>query len=151
MLKTIIFSLFSLIQIHSMAQSNNQTIQVKTKNNSTYKYHQIQVNTTLGLFGKIELNGDKIHDFNDEPTQLSGNLELKQLKDGINKLVLSVSKIPTDIELEYFDEAVITIVFHAINEKMFPSKETELFKILWNPESKQTEAQVEYLFNLNLE
>ncbi|WP_027077488.1 hypothetical protein [Maribacter antarcticus] len=134
-----------------MSQSNMQTIQIETKNNSTYKYHQIQVNTTFGLSGELKLNGDKIHDFNDQPTQLSGNLELKQLKDGVNKLVLSISKIPVDIELGYFDEAVFTIVFHAINEKMFPSKETALFKILWNPQSKQTEAEIEYLFNLNLE
>ena len=137
-----------------MGQSDNQTIPVQTNNNNnnnnTYKYFQIDVNTGLNLVGKIMLNGVKIHDFNEDMSQLSRNLKRNQLENGENKLVLSVSKIPKIVEKGYFDDASITIIFHATNEKVFPSKETELFKILWDPKPEQTEIVVEYLFELNL-
>ncbi|AUP80547.1 hypothetical protein [Flavivirga eckloniae] len=133
-----------------MGQSNNQAVQVETKNKNTYKYYQIEVSTGQGVVGKIMLNGEKIHDFNKEMTQLSRNLELEQLKNGTNKLILSLSKIPINVKKGYFEEALITIVFHAVNEKVFTSKETEFFKILWDPKPEQTEIEIEYLFDLNL-
>ena len=156
MLKTILFLFFSLTLFQSIAQSDHQTISVQTNNNNNnnnnniYKYFQIDVNTGLNLVGKIMLNGVKVHDFNKEMTQLSRNLKRKQLEDGENKLVLIVTKIPKEIKKGYFDDALITMTFHATNEKVFPSKETELFKILWDPKPEQTETVIEYLFELNL-
>ncbi|MFC5046147.1 hypothetical protein ACFSTE_04735 [Aquimarina hainanensis] len=151
MLKTISIILFTLMQITSSAQSDPQLIEVETKNDATYKYHQIEVRTVSGLVGTLKLNGTVIHEFDNETTRLGRNLELKQLKSGINTLELIISKAPDTIELGYFDKAAITMIYHCTNERVFPSKETEFFTILWNPSQKQTETVFNYQFNLNLE
>lgn len=139
---------FPIINSFSQTQGKSKIIEIASTKTEPFKYYQLEAETTKGVEGEIYLNGKKLHEFKKLRSHVSSNKAQKLIKNGINEIVLKIFSIDDVVEKDYFSKSVVLIVIHGVNEKAFPSEETQIVHIKWNPEEDQKKAVIKYVFEL---
>ncbi len=136
---------FSTIKL---SQNEPKIIKITPIKEEAFKYFQLQGETATGVKGEIYLNGKKLHEFNKESSRFFNNEAQELIKNGTNEITLKISSIGKDVEKDYFSKCVVFIALHGVNEKIFPSKETQIVRIKWNPEKDQNKEHIKYVFDV---
>ncbi|WP_299311733.1 hypothetical protein [uncultured Aquimarina sp.] len=132
-----------------MNQEKYKEIKIETLKKGPFKYYQAEIQTVKGLEGAIYLNDTKLLDIEKSHSdQLSSNQAQDLITNGTNEIRLEISSINEDIKKDYFSECVAFIAIHGVSEKIFPSKETQIIRVKWNPEKNQKTAYIKYVFEL---
>ncbi|MBG6132076.1 hypothetical protein IWQ47_003967 [Aquimarina sp. EL_43] len=139
---------FPVTNSFSQTQNTSEVIEITPIKTESFKYYQLEAKTTEGVAGKIYLNGKKLHEFEKSASQVSNNKAQKLIKNGTNEIVLKISSIDKGVEKGYFSKCVVFIAIHGVNEKIFPSKETQIIHIKWNPKKDQKKGVIKYVFEL---
>ncbi|PKV52136.1 hypothetical protein ATE84_4238 [Aquimarina sp. MAR_2010_214] len=129
-------------------QDKSKTIEIEALKTEPFKYYQFEAETTKGVIGEIYLNGKKLHEFKKLRSQITDNRAQTLIKNGNNEITLKILSIDDEVEKDYFSECVVFIAIHGVNEKIFPSKETQIVRIKWNPDKDQKKGVLKYVFEL---
>lgn len=129
-------------------QGEPKIIKITPLKKDAFKYYQIEAETVIGVKGEIYLNGKKLYDFNKKKGSLSSNEAQDLIKNGTNEITLKIYSIDKDVEKDYFSKCVVFIALHGVNEKVFPSEESQIVLIKWDPEKDQNKEYIKYVFDL---
>ncbi|WP_128755319.1 hypothetical protein [Aquimarina sediminis] len=148
LIKHFILIMFFVPTTNSFSQSKPEIIEITPIKKEPFKYYQLEAKTSQGVEGKIYLNGKKLHEFTKPGSSTSNNKAQKLIKNGTNEIVLKISSIDDHVEKGYFSKCVVFIAIHGVNEKIFPSDETQIVRIKWNPKKVQKKGTIKYVFEL---
>jgi hypothetical protein len=144
----LILMFFPVINSFSQTQNTSEIIEITPLKTEPFKYYQLEAKTTEGVEGKIYLNRKKLHEFKKSASQTSNNKAQKLIKNGTNEIILKISSVDENVEKGYFSKCVVFIAIHGFNYKAFPSKETQIVRIKWNPKKDQKKGVIKYVFEL---
>lgn len=144
----LIMIFFPITNSFSQTQNTSEIIEITPIKTEPFKYYQLEAKTTEGVAGKIYLNGKKLHEFEKSASQVSNNKAQKLIKNGINEIELKISSVAENVEKGYFSKCVVFIAIHGVNDKTFPSKETQIVRIKWDPKKDQKKGITRYVFEL---